>query len=220
MDVYKNLDSHTKSLLNLMNLDREYEIKYRGFSFKIFPGVFPPPPSFSGINGIPNSFYEKYSGKSVLEIGSGCGVRSIFASLAGANSVLGVDKYGICVKNSDFNARRYNCSNIKFIRSDLFENVKDSYDIIIDYLPYINILGTNKWIEDSVIDFELELQKKFLKNVSNHMYENSFIETMHGSNGNLNEFEDLIKKEGFSWTCTSRYHIEDIEWKFYRVYKK
>lgn len=76
---------------------------------------------------------------SFLEIGIGTGCISIslskFSSLVGN----GVDIINNCVEISIKNAIANNVNDkVHFFKSDIFENIKDKYDIIVSNPPYIN----------------------------------------------------------------------------------
>ncbi len=69
-------------------------------------------------------------GKKVLDIGSGSGIQAIAALKAGAASVLAIDIAQDVVKI-------LNKKGIKAIQSDLFENVRKKFDLIIFNPPYL-----------------------------------------------------------------------------------
>jgi release factor glutamine methyltransferase len=75
-------------------------------------------------------------GKNVLEIGTGeSGIISIFSSIFGAKKIVASDIKKSSILKAKYNAKINNIKNILFIRSNLFENIKGKFDIIISNPP-------------------------------------------------------------------------------------
>ncbi|KAM8705796.1 hypothetical protein ACLKA7_010142 [Drosophila subpalustris] len=72
------------------------------------------------------------SGKSVLDVGCGTGILSIFASQAGAESVVGIDNSEIVYTAMDI-VRKNNVKNVKLVKGLLEDTVlpEPKYDVII-----------------------------------------------------------------------------------------
>jgi len=102
-------------------------------------------------------------GMKVLDMGTGSGIQAITAQKKGAD-VLAVDINEECL----------NIPKIKTLQSNLFENVKDSFDLIIFNPPYLP--EDEREPEDSRLATTggkkgNEIIKKFLKQVKNHLNE-------------------------------------------------
>lgn len=82
----------------------------------------------------------------ILDIGTGSGAISISLAKELSNSeVLGVDvsedALNVAVENRELNS----ASNLKFLKSDIFKNVKDrNYDLIVSNPPYIPVEEYNE----------------------------------------------------------------------------
>jgi release factor glutamine methyltransferase len=74
--------------------------------------------------------------KNVLEIGTGSGIIALFAARF-AKSVLAVDINPEAIKCAKENAARNKIKNIEFVKSDLFKNIEEKFDIIIFNPPYL-----------------------------------------------------------------------------------
>ncbi|MDN5304413.1 MAG: release factor glutamine methyltransferase [Fusobacteriaceae bacterium] len=75
----------------------------------------------------------------ILDIGSGSGAISITLAKELPNSkVIGVDISDEALKVAEENRILNNCENLKFIKSNVFENIKyKSFDLIVSNPPYI-----------------------------------------------------------------------------------
>ena len=89
----------------------------------------------------------------VLDIGTGSGAISIAIKKNIDCNVTGVDISDNALKMAINNAKN-NDVEINFIKSDIYSNVKDKYDVIISNPPYISI---NEKVMDSVKKYEPHL---------------------------------------------------------------
>lgn len=72
----------------------------------------------------------EFTGKSVLDMGSGTGVLAILAAYRGASSIDAIDIDRWCYENALENVQRNNCEHIQVIEGDASVIVKN-YDVII-----------------------------------------------------------------------------------------
>lgn len=129
--------------------------------------------------------------KTVLEIGCGSGFLSILASRY--SNVTCVDINPKAVKTTKENAK-LNKVKLNCFLSNLFENVKEKYDLIIFNPPYLptndNIKGEEMWSNKGIID-------KFIYEVKDHINEEGSVLMVISS---LSEPEKVIgefKKHNF-----------------------
>ena len=89
----------------------------------------------------------------ILDIGVGSGIIGITAALEVENSyVLGVDISEKALEISEKNKKLLNVENIKFFKSDLFENIEyKKFDMIISNPPYISDNEIGVMSEDTLL---------------------------------------------------------------------
>jgi methylase of polypeptide subunit release factors len=76
------------------------------------------------------------AGERVLDLGSGCGVCSIFCAPI-ASQVVAVDINPTAVRNTRENCARLGLANVTAFQSDMFANVEGRFDLIVANAPYI-----------------------------------------------------------------------------------
>ncbi|OGS56422.1 MAG: hypothetical protein A3K60_00250 [Euryarchaeota archaeon RBG_19FT_COMBO_56_21] len=125
-------------------------------------------------------------GESMLEIGPGTGLISIHAAKAGA-----------IVTAADINPHAVECTRrnavangvrIETVKSDLFQNVKGNFDIIVFNPPYLpDSTRTTSWIEKSWSGGEdgAEVALKFLQEAWRHLAPGGRIYMILSSAGGL-----------------------------------
>ena len=102
------------------------------------PGTFIPRPETELIVDCIRNDFSRLEKKNVLEIGSGKGCLSIsIAKLYKNFSITGIDISEKAIETSITNAKKLNCSNIKFIKQDFFKMNFNRYDIVISNPPYL-----------------------------------------------------------------------------------
>lgn len=104
----------------------------------------------------------------VLEIGCGCGAASLVLAKK-SKSVLGVDINSAAVQNSIANASTLKIENCKFIRSDVFTNVEEKYDVIIFNPPYNRVESIVEDHERMFWDPNDESKIRFFEEVSDYL---------------------------------------------------
>ena len=118
----------------------------------------------------------------VLEIGTGSGAISIAINKMIDSNITAVDISTEALDVAKENAKLNNC-NINYIKSDIFENVDEKYDLIISNPPYIDI---NEEIDESVKKYEptlalyaddngLYFYKRIIKESQNYLKKKSII---------------------------------------------
>jgi len=109
-------------------------LELHGIKLKISKGVYEPAEdTFLLISALQKSDLKN---KTVLEIGTGSGIIALFAARF-AKSVLAVDINPEAIKYAKENAAQNKIKNIEILQSDLFENVKQKFDIIVFNPPYL-----------------------------------------------------------------------------------
>lgn len=164
--------------------------EFFGIDFEVTPDVLIPRPETELLVENALDFLKARSCKptAVLDIGTGSG--NIIISIAKANSLkLTANSYFAsdisvnALKVAKKNAKKHSVEKqIEFIQSDLFENIKGKFDLIIANLPYVPIDGS----DDKEIKFEpqsaifskdngTEIIKKFLDQTQDHINKEGLI---------------------------------------------
>ena len=154
---------------------------------------------------------------SVLEVGCGCGIVSIAASL-NAEKVTSIDINPHAIKCTKENIKLNNRKNIEVIESNLFEKIDDKYDLILFNTPYLPVTEEEHDVDDDyskawdggvdgrkVIDAFLEEAPKYLK-------EDGTIQLVQSSLSDNEKTLNYLNNTGFNAKITEKYHqfFEDI----------
>lgn len=110
------------------------KIYFNGLSFIVDSGVYKP----SDDSFLLAMYGRKARGR-ILDIGTGCGIGAIAACTGNKENIaLGVDISRKAVENAERNAKGNGVEGrCDFLISDLFENVKGRFDVILFNPPYL-----------------------------------------------------------------------------------
>ena len=138
----------------------------------------------------------------IIDLGTGSGVIGLtLEKKLDTNKVDLIDISEKALKVAKENIKRLN-SKANTIKSDMFSNVVEKYDIVISNPPYIK---DNEEIEDIVKDNEphialyagedgLDYYKKIISNIKNHLKDKSLIAFEIGSD-QANSIKELLEKK-------------------------
>ncbi len=166
-----------------MNIDSSIKIK-------VMDGVYnPAEDSYLLIKAI-----DVEGRENALDMGCGTGIISLHLAKKGC-SVTAVDVNENAIRNAMLNATQ-NGFNIRFIKSNLFENIEESFDLIAFNPPYLPT--ENK--EDITWDGGkggIETIERFLRQVIDHLNQNGkiylVISSLSDINKILEEFKDIYQ---------------------------
>lgn len=132
----------------------------------IFPEVMSP--KYDRSSQIFISIMPSQRGKTFLEIGCGSGIVSVFAALNGASKIVAVDINNVAIQNTQENFKKHQLLNADAFYSDLFENVKGTFDTVFFNAPFhgnrpVDIL------EYGTSDYNYKTLKRFFSKVSNYL---------------------------------------------------
>jgi len=154
---------------------------------------------------------QNLKGKKILDMGTGSGILAITAAKNGGD-VTAVDISPEALKAAEKNAKRQNVK-IKFILSDLFENIAEKYDLIIFNPPYVpenefdEKVGTSRIYSGGKSG--REVLERFIKDVKRFLSENGEILIVISSLTGEKETFELFRKASFEARIVVR---EKVPW--------
>ncbi|WP_297979528.1 HemK2/MTQ2 family protein methyltransferase [uncultured Methanobrevibacter sp.] len=156
-------------------------------------------------------------GMKVLEIGTGSGLVSMYASLLTDDvTATDINYNALELAEKNFKLNKINNINLKF--GNLFEPVKDEkFDVILFNTPYLPT-DTEDIIEDDLnyaFDGGLNGRKvidEFLNQVSNHLNEKGIVQIIQSSLSDNEKTLDMLDANGFIAEIAKSEHFffEDI----------
>lgn len=136
-------------------------------------------------------------GDRVLDMGTGCGVNAILAASV-SEEVVAVDINQIAVDAAIRNARRNGVeARISFFVSDLFNNIKGEFDLVI-FDPPFRWFKPRGTCEVSTTDEGYRSLTKFFDEAGSYLKSNGRMLICFGSSGDLEYLYELIEKAGFT----------------------
>ena len=141
-------------------------------------------------------------GQSVLEIGTGSGLVSMYASLL-TDDVTATDINYNALELAEKNFKLNNINTIKLEFGDLFEPVKDKkFDVILFNTPYLPT-DSDDIINDDLnyaFDGGLDGRKvidRFINEVSNHLNDKGIVQIIQSSLSDNDKTLDMFDRNGF-----------------------
>ena len=141
-------------------------------------------------------------GQSVLEIGTGSGLVSMYASLL-SDDVTATDINYNALELAEKNFKLNNINTIKLEFGDLFEPVKnEKFDVILFNTPYLPT-DSDDIINDDLnyaFDGGLDGRKvidRFINQVSNHLNDKGIVQIIQSSLSDNDRTLDMFDRNGF-----------------------
>ncbi|WP_036728661.1 MULTISPECIES: peptide chain release factor N(5)-glutamine methyltransferase [Peptoniphilus] len=101
--------------------------------------------------------FENYKIENFLEIGCGSGIVSISMAIENKDiKFTSCDISDYAINNTKKNISKYNLDNISVVKSNIYSNIKDKYDIIYSNPPYIKTEEID-YLQREVKDYEPHL---------------------------------------------------------------
>ena len=169
-------------------------IEFLGKKFSIPRGVHPINP-MSDLLG--NSVLkETKDTDKVLDMGTGSGVNAILAA-SKTDTVIAVDINPEAIKNAEQNAKENGvASKITFAVSDVFSNVRGTFDLII-FDPPFRWFAPRDIYELGTTDEGYKSLTTFFQEVDKHLIPKGRILLCFGSSGDIGYLYKLIEDHGF-----------------------
>ncbi len=200
-------------------------IDVESLRIKTCKDVFPPRSNFSRTSEKLHTIFGDFTGKYVLDMGTGTGVQAIQAAKDGARSVVALDINPKAVECAKENIILNKVEDtVLVLESNLFTALtgKEKFDVVIANLP-ITDYPIEGIIESALYDPEYRIHRTFLKEVGTYLNEDGIIIMTHinfKGEGDFREFEDMLLEYGY---ISERYvEIDDIgyKWRMYRIVRK
>ena len=156
-------------------------------------------------------------GQSVLEIGTGSGLVSMYASLL-TDDVTATDINYNALELAEKNFKLNNINTIKLEFGDLFEPVKnEKFDVILFNTPYLPT-DSDDIINDDLnyaFDGGLDGRKvidRFINEVSNHLNDKGIVQIIQSSLSDNNRTLDMFDRNGFvaEIAVSEKFFFEEI----------
>lgn len=136
--------------------------------------------------------------KTVLEVGSGCGLVSMAALSEGAASLVAVDINPYAVENTKINLENVSTSErYKVFESDVFSAVEGEFDVIIFNAPYHGCPAADE-LEKGVADENYETLRKFFKHLDTFLKKDGIVAVGFSTSGDHELFNELCKNTGYA----------------------
>lgn len=171
-------------------LSKARGFKYKDISVKVLPGVFHPGFFFSTKNLLKFLEDENLNNKSLLELGAGTGLISIFSYKKGAAVVVS-DISLEAIKNIEMNIRMNN-AKVEIIHSDLFEKIPSGiFDYIIINPPFYRKTPLSEKDFAWFAGDDLQYFRKLFKQVPQFFNENSKVIIILSEDCEIDEIKSI-----------------------------
>lgn len=156
-------------------------------------------------------------GQSVLEIGTGSGLVSMYASLL-TDNVTATDINYNALELAEKNFKLNNIATIRLEFGDLFEPIKnEKFDVILFNTPYLPTDSEDIINDDLNYAFDGGLDgrnviKRFLNEAPNHLNDNGIIQMIQSSLSDTEKTLDKLNQLGFiaEVAKSERFFFEEI----------
>lgn len=182
-ELTKNFVSFIKEKYESGPYRVEVKIGEKVIPIDVFPTVFPPRSDYSVSSKSVFETFGNLEGLEIADIGSGSGIESIVASMAGANHVDAADISQQAVDCSKHNVEINGLQDrIEVFYSDLFQNFpQKKYHLIIANLPIVNFDAGDHPINNALYDKDFEIHKRLFAEAKNFLAEDGQITFTHAN---------------------------------------
>lgn len=154
-----------------------------------------------------NLLFGDMRGKTILDIGTGCGLVALVAKKLGAKYVLGVDINQAAISNAKENLSNnfLDCNNVEFRVGDVYQNVTQRFDIIVSNPPYFKDTPTSsqqyKYCGADILERILRFGKDYLN-------PNGEIRLLHPASSSRS-LQGLADRFGYVVSSVAHVHSKD-----------
>jgi len=198
--------------LSKIYLSKERNYTYKDITVKVLPGVFHPGLFFS--TKILLKYLEsiELKDKTLLELGAGTGLISIFAANQNAK-VKATDINSVAIKNIKLNAEM-NKVELNILRSDLFDNIpKQIFDFIIINPPYFPKDPKTESEQAWFCGSDFQFFRKLFKQIGDYICASTNIIIILSEDCDIEMIKSLAKENDFT---LNEIHKEKVwnEWNY------
>lgn len=159
-------------------------------------------------------------GQRVLDMGTGSGVNAILAATRGAE-VVAVDVNPHAVEAARANAVRNHVDDrITIRRSDLFDAVRGSFDLVV-FDPPFRWMRPRDWAEASITDENYRSLTAFFAGVRDHLADGGRVLVFFGTTADVGYLERLVTDNEMRFQVVERRRTEkdghEVEYRTYLV---
>jgi len=184
-----------------------------GLTVTVRKGVFSPDPKVTYSSAALIHALPELRGKTVLDLGTGCGVLAIHAARKGARKIPAVDIQPEAVANAKENIESYDCSDcVEIFESDVFSNVHGKFDIIIANLPFM-VTG---YVLNHVAT---ETYRRFFEGVRAHLEVSGKAYVTFACWADKTTLEAMIASTELKWHMNSE-DYDGKEWYVYELWQQ
>jgi HemK-related putative methylase len=187
----------------------------------VLPGVFSP--KYFKDTFIFAEILPELKGKTLLEIGCGTGILSIFSIWKGAKEVTSVDINPKAVINTIENVKIHNLSKwIKVKESDIFSSISDKFDVILWNFPFLHINNNQVTLhEKMVFDPNYKELKRFVSLSDNYLNKEGFLLIGFSPEiGHIDKLKSILNENGFEMALISKKKSEKVSFELFKATKK
>jgi release factor glutamine methyltransferase len=182
----------------------------------INPKVFPIDSPFSYSSAITAKHIPEKPGR-VLDIGTGTGVQAIIAAKKGATQIVAIDIDDNAIQNAKDNVNKHNLQNkIIVIKSNLFENIEEKFNLIISQLPFADTEYEGEF-SHFLCDSKFAVHEQLLSQAKEYLTPDGKILIPSGSIANEEKLLELIEKYEYNINWQKSEEKENIIWKVYCI---
>ncbi|PIR38274.1 MAG: hypothetical protein COV34_01540 [Candidatus Zambryskibacteria bacterium CG10_big_fil_rev_8_21_14_0_10_42_12] len=192
--IYKRHPTIDHYLYKVRLHTEPYTTNVLGKDIIVYPYVMSP--KYDRSSRIFISMMPNQKGKDFLEIGSGCGIVSVFAALTGARHIVATDINEYATQNTKENFELHNIRNATVIKSDLFQNIRGTFDTIFFNAPFHGNKPMDI-LEKGTSDNGYNTLKRFFGTVSQFLKPHGEILLGFSDMSDIQLLEQLIKNNSF-----------------------
>lgn len=169
---YEKYLQGTVTALKLSEQEKQpYDIEVLGKALTVYPGVFSP--KYFADSAIFAEQFPIQAGETVLEIGPGTGILSVFALYKGASHVVAVDINPLAVNNTLHNISRHGFAHKAMVmQGNLYEPLRQDqrFDTIMWNAPF-GFIPQRKLsiLQRATLDPEYRSMQVFISQAKNHL---------------------------------------------------